>query len=281
MTLPTVEGINQSNRTENTEHENTRKQIEIIKACFQEAIEKEDYLTYFIKAYTLATCHSSSNYRLVNCLVHIVTLLIYHPKLPECRFQNFYCGGMRITQKDLDQYQSNQHILNRTFLSASYYYKVAEMFAGESQQCHMRYTYKEHHALKYSCLCQYLIKQTSTAISVEIIHIKRNSLDSTNQISVEMELEECKDPNNNNTNEFEKNCPSGSHKLSSASGDIKDVEDYQKFNLIFVFIFVVKINDTANKTTSTKGNDDDVNYPLSSGIAITDNYTSINVLDNH
>ncbi|CAF3524100.1 unnamed protein product [Rotaria sp. Silwood2] len=48
--------INQYNNIENCEHQTSRKQIEIIEECFKEAIEKQDYLTYFIKAYTLTTC---------------------------------------------------------------------------------------------------------------------------------------------------------------------------------------------------------------------------------
>ncbi|CAF1163156.1 unnamed protein product [Rotaria sordida] len=44
--------VNQSNNTENLEYQTTRKQIEIIQGCFREDIEKQDDLTYFIKAYS-------------------------------------------------------------------------------------------------------------------------------------------------------------------------------------------------------------------------------------
>ncbi|CAF2707285.1 unnamed protein product [Rotaria sp. Silwood2] len=179
--------VNQINDNGNPEDHITRQQIETIEAYFKEAIEKQDYLTYFIKAYTLTnffykvlnkhlalyilqyfvkTKDFSSNYRLVNCLVHIVTLLIYHPNLPQYQYQGLCYRGMRITQNDLDQYLSNQYILNRSFLSTSIDREVAEMFAGEGQQSKMRYIPKDHCALQYSCLCQYLIKQNSTAINI-------------------------------------------------------------------------------------------------------------------
>ncbi|CAF1362342.1 unnamed protein product, partial [Rotaria sp. Silwood1] len=250
--------INQSNDTGNPEDQITRQQIETIEAYFKEAIEKQDYLTYFIKAYTLTiffykvlnkhlalyilqyfdkTKDFSSNYRLVNCLVHIVTLLIYHPNLPQYRYQGLCYRGMRITQNDLDQYLTNQHILNRSFLSTSIDREVAEMFAGEGQQCKMRHTPKDHCALQYSCLCQYLIKQNSTAINIQslstrpdekeililpftvfkVIAIKRNYLDDpAASISIEIELEECEDTNDKKY-ESENSETSRTSSLSSTS----------------------------------------------------------------
>ncbi|CAF3491605.1 unnamed protein product [Rotaria socialis] len=153
--------VNQTNDGTHPEDQITRKQIETIETNFKEAIEKQDYLTYFIKAYTLTTFFYrvlnkhlalfvleyfdktkdfSSNYRLVNCLVHIVTLIIYHPNLPQYRYKGLCYRGMRITQNDLNQYRLNQHILNRTFLSTSDDRQVAEMFSGEGQQSKMRFT---------------------------------------------------------------------------------------------------------------------------------------------
>jgi hypothetical protein len=213
------------------------KQIETIEALFKEAIDKQDYLTYFIKAYTLTSDFHGvlnkhlalyildyfdrsknflSTYRLVNCLVHIVTLLVHHPNLSQYRYRGLCYRGMRITQNDLDQYKLNQHMLNRSFLSASIDREVAEMFAGEGQQSKMRYTPRNHCALQYSCLCHYLIKQNSTAIDIQslsmnpdekeililpfsvfkVIAIKQNYLDDpTASISIEIELEECEDSN--------------------------------------------------------------------------------------
>ncbi|CAF4435738.1 unnamed protein product [Rotaria sp. Silwood2] len=261
--------INESNDHGNPEDEITRKQIETIEAYFKEAIEKQDYLTYFIKVNILTnlfyevlnkhlalyilqyfdkTKDFSSNYRLVNCLVHIVTLLIYYLNLPQYRYQGLCYCGMRITQYDLDQYLSNQHILNRSFLSASMNREVAEMFASEGQQSKMRHTPKDHRALQYSCLCKYLIKQNSTAINIQslstrpdekeililpftvfkIIAIKQNYLDDpTASISVEIVLEEYENPNDNK-NESENSEIPRTSSLSSTNNDIKDVDECTK-----------------------------------------------------
>ncbi|CAF1304118.1 unnamed protein product, partial [Rotaria sordida] len=195
-----------------------------------------------------------------------------------------------ITQNDLNQYLSNQHILNRSFLSTSIDREVAEMFAGEGQQSKMRYTPKNHCALQYSCLCQYLIKQNSTAINIQSLStrpdekeililpftvfkvkaIKQNYLDDpTASISIEIELEECEDPNDNK-NELENSDTSRTSSLSSSADDIKHIEEYQKFKqrkhrlyviigvlvlaillaltFTFIFTFVIKKNSTQNTT---------------------------------
>ncbi|CAF4620252.1 unnamed protein product [Rotaria sp. Silwood1] len=302
--------VNQSNDTGNPENQITRKQIETIETYFKEAIVKQDFLTYFIKAYTLTnffykvlnrnlalyileyfdeTKMFSSNYRLVNCLVHIVTLLIYHPNLPQYQYQGVCYRGMRITQNDLDQYQLNQHILNRAFLSTSIDRQVAAMFAGEDQQSQMRYTSKDHRALQYSCLCQYLIKQNSTAMNIEslstrpdeqevliipfsvfkVMAIKRNYLDdSTASISIEIELEECEDVMDD-SKELESDKASRSLSLSSSDNDIKDTKEYVKFKrrryflygiivllilavlvaLAFAFIFTFAVKKNSTKNT--------------------------------
>ncbi|CAF4431497.1 unnamed protein product [Rotaria sp. Silwood2] len=315
--------VNQNNDTDNQEDQITHEQIETIEAYFKEAIEKQDYLTYFIKAYTLTnffykvlnkhlalyilqyfdeTKYFSSNYRLVNCLVHIVTLLIYHPNLPQYQYQGLCYRGMRITQNDLDQYLSNQHILNRSFLSTSIDREVAEMFAGEGQQSKMRHTPKDHCALQYSCLCQYLIKQNSTAINIQslstrpdekeililpftvfkVIAIKRNYLDNpTASISIEIELEECEDPYDNK-NETENGETSRTSSLSPANDDIKDVEEYQKFKqrkfrlygiigalvfaillaLTFIFIFIFVIQKDSTTKTTNMATSTDMTTPI-------------------
>lgn len=229
--------MNHNNNAEHQQDQITREQIKNIEEYFREAIEKKDYLTYFIKAYTFTNDFHrvlnkhlalyildyfdeskifSSTYRLVNCLAHIVTLLIHHPNLSQYRYRGFCYRGMRITQNDLNQYRSNQHMLNRSFLSTSVNRQVAEMFAGEGQQSKMRFTPQNQSALQYSCLCRYLIKQDSTAIDVQtlsmrpeeeevlilpftvfkVVTIKRHYPDNlTAPISVEIELEECEDPN--------------------------------------------------------------------------------------
>ncbi|CAF4598852.1 unnamed protein product, partial [Rotaria sp. Silwood2] len=268
------------------------------------------YLTYFIKAYTLTnffykvlnrnlalyileyfdeTKTFSSNYRLVNCLVHIVTLLIYNPNLPQYQYQGICYRGMRITQNDFNQYQLNQHVLNRTFLSTSTDRQVAAMFAGEGQQSQMRYTPNNHCALQYSCLCQYLIKQNSTAMDIQsistrpdekeiliipfsvfkVMKIKRNYLDdSTASISIEIELEECEDVIDDKK-ESESKPTSRSSSLSSSDNDIKEINNYVKFKqrkyllygivgiltlvallaLTFIFIFTFVVKKSSPKNT--------------------------------
>ncbi|CAM4964407.1 unnamed protein product [Rotaria socialis] len=284
--------LNEINQAESTKSEIIRQQIETVQTYFQEAINKHDYLTYFIKAYTLTTCfyqklnehlamyileyfdetgRSSSNYRLVNCLVHIVTLLIYHPNLPLYQFQGVCYRGMRITQKDLDQYQLGQHILNRSFLSTSAYRSVAEMFAGEGQQSCMRRSYQDHRSLQYSCICKYEIKQESTAINIEnlstrpdekevliipfsvfeVTNIKKNPLDPPSKISVEIELKECEDINK--SGKFQK-CTIHTYLLYSITGLL--------LLLAFILAFNIKININANMATPKMQIDDDVDYPV-------------------
>ena len=250
--------------TDNSNEKIVRKQIETIEKCLKEAIETQDYLTCFIKAYTLTNIfykvlnqdlalyvleyfdpskRFSFNYRLVNCLVHIVTLFIYHPKLPQYQYQGICHRGMRITSTDLDLYQLNHHILNRAFLSTSIDQEVAEMFAGIGQQSQMRYTPKDHCALQYSCLCHYSIKQNSTAINIEnlsartdekevlivpftvfkVTAIRRSDCDdSTAKVFIEIDLEECEDVNENK-NELE----SRLHPLLT--------HDLEKFSYLSIF----------------------------------------------
>jgi hypothetical protein len=228
--------LSHSNGTGNPEDQVTSEQIKTLEVYFRGAIEEKDYLTYFIRAYTLTDSFHKllnkhlalyvldyfdesknflSTYRLVNCLAHIVTLLIHHPKLSQYEYRGLCYRGMRVTQYDLNQYKLGQHILNRSFLSTSIDRQVAEMFAGEGQQSKMRYTPKRNYALQYSCLCQYSIKQKGTAIDIKmlsmrpdekevlilpfavfkVVAIKRNDLeDPTAPISIEIELEECEDP---------------------------------------------------------------------------------------
>ena len=228
--------LNLSAGTVKSEDQVTPEQIKTLEVYFRGAIEEKDYLTYFIKAYTLTNgFHKVLNkhlalyildyfddskvflptYRLVNCLAHIVTLLIYHPNLSQYEYRGLCYRGMRVTQNDLNQYKLNQHMLNRSFLSTSTDRGVAEMFAGKGQQSQMRFTPNRHCALQYSCLCRYSIKQSATAIDIQtlstkpdekevlilpftvfkVVAIKPNDLNNpTAPISIEIELEECEDP---------------------------------------------------------------------------------------
>ncbi|CAF4821761.1 unnamed protein product [Rotaria sp. Silwood1] len=302
---------NQNNHIGNPQDRITSKQVETIEAYFKEAIDQQDYLTYFIKAYTLPSGFHRvlnkhlalyvldyfdesknflSTYRLVNCLAHMVTLLIYHPNLSQYRYQGLCYRGMIITQNDLDRYQLNQHILNRSFLSTSIDRQVAKMFAGEGQQSQMRHTPGGQRALQYSCLCQYLVKQNSTAINIEclsmnpeekeililpftvfkVTNIKRNYFeDITSSISVEIELEECEDPNDNQN-------PLENEKKPKQRKRIRIIGLLLSVFLLILIITIVSIiiilnNGILTMTTTThisipiteEGND--IDYPLSIG----------------
>ncbi|CAF1229912.1 unnamed protein product [Didymodactylos carnosus] len=190
------------------------------------------YSNYIVQGYFDQTKDFYSNDRLVNCLVHIVTLLKFHPDTCRYQYKGVCYRGMRITENDLNSHHLNQHILNRSFLSSSIDYKVAKMFAGEDEQCQMRHTSNQR-PLQFSCLCQYNIVQNSTAINVQelsmrldekeifilpfavfkVVNPKRNYIDDSQvsvfryeyryrciptysqaAISVEIELVECEDP---------------------------------------------------------------------------------------
>ncbi|CAF2933852.1 unnamed protein product [Rotaria sp. Silwood2] len=67
----------------------------------------------------------------MDCLSHIVTLFIYHSNLSQYLFQGVCYRGMRILRHNLNQYQLDQHIVNRSFLSTSIDRQVTEMFTDE------------------------------------------------------------------------------------------------------------------------------------------------------
>ncbi|CAF1203600.1 unnamed protein product, partial [Didymodactylos carnosus] len=123
-----------------------------------------------------------------------------HPNLPHYNYQGLCYRGMRITQNDLDQYKLNHHILNGAFLSTSIDSQVGEMFADEGQQSQVRHTPGDNRALQYSCL---------------------------SAISIEIELEECEDPNDNK-NERESGTTSRTSPFLSSYDDIKNIEEYEK-----------------------------------------------------
>ncbi|CAF1504252.1 unnamed protein product [Rotaria sordida] len=194
--------------------------------CFRKAIEEQNYLLYFIKAYTSTnnfyhvlnkhlalyildyfdiSSYSSSptRYRLINCLVHIVTLLINHPDLHKYQYKGVSYRGLLMREDDVRDYSIGKHILNRSFVSTSKNCTVAEVFAGSSQLT----------STKVSVLFKYTIKLNQTAIDIEhlstipdeeevlvlpfsVFKIKNRIENCSNMCSpilIEIDLEECED----------------------------------------------------------------------------------------
>jgi len=123
-----------------------------IENYFLQAIEEQNYVKYFIKAYTLTnqfhhvlnkhlalyflhyfntSSYSSlkTKYRLINCLAYIVTLLIYHPDIHKYYFNGTTYRGLLMKQNHLKSYSIGNHILNKSFVSTSLKRPVAEIFA--------------------------------------------------------------------------------------------------------------------------------------------------------
>ncbi|CAF3868662.1 unnamed protein product [Rotaria sp. Silwood1] len=157
-----------------------RNVTEKLEFYFKQAIKEQNYLKYFIQAYTLtnsfhhvlnkhlalyildyfdASSYSASptKYRLINCLVHIITLLIHHPDIYKYKFKGMTYRGLLMTENDLKRYSIGTHILNRSFVSTSKNRSVAQMFTGNSLQT----------LAKVSVLLKYTTKQNHTAIDIE------------------------------------------------------------------------------------------------------------------
>ncbi|CAF4115716.1 unnamed protein product, partial [Rotaria magnacalcarata] len=101
-----------------------RFEIENLKFYFKQAIREQNYLEYFIKAYSLTNnfyhvlnkhlalyildyfdpSSSQTEYRLINCLVHIVTLLVNHPDINKYTYRGTTYRGLSMTKKDLEKY---------------------------------------------------------------------------------------------------------------------------------------------------------------------------------
>ncbi len=100
---------------------------------------------------------STTKYRLINCLVHIVTLLIHHPDIQKYKYKGITYRGLLMTKNDLKSYTIGNHILNRSFLSTSKNRSVAQLFTGNNQG----------DQTQISVLLKYTIKQKQTAIDIE------------------------------------------------------------------------------------------------------------------
>ncbi|CAF3015287.1 unnamed protein product [Rotaria sp. Silwood2] len=202
---------------------NETKKIELL---FRQAIEEQNYLIYFIKAYTSTNnfhhvlnkhlalyildyfdissySSSATRYRLINCLVHIVTLLINHPDLHKYQYKGITYRGLLMKENDLKDYIIGKHVLNRSFVSTSKNRKTAQVFADNSQQT----------LTQVSVLLKYTIKLNQTAIDIEdistiqdeeevlvlpfsVFKIKNrfeNRPEMCSPMLIEIDLEECED----------------------------------------------------------------------------------------
>ena len=198
-----------------------------IENYFQKAIEEQNYLKYFIKAYTLTNnfhhvlnkhlalyflhyfntpSYSSmkTNHRLINCLAHIVTLLIYHPDIHKYRFNGITYRGLLMKQNHLKSYSIGNHILNKSFVSTSKNRSVAQLFADFKQQ-------NDQDFMEIPVLLKYTIKNNETGIDIENLSMVRdeeevlilpfsvfevtnrieNCSDTSTRMFIEIDLEEC------------------------------------------------------------------------------------------
>ncbi|UJR11722.1 hypothetical protein I4U23_015903 [Adineta vaga] len=184
-----------------------------IKFYFQKSIEEQNYLKRFIQVYTSSTIfhrilnkhlasyildyfhipsYSSSptKYRLINCLVHIVTLVINHPDIHLYEYKGITYRGLLATEDELQNYYLNNQVLNRSFLSTSTNRTVALTYAGYRDKDLSEDTLDNQNSTQISVLFKFLIKQNRTVFEVKRRR-KRTNKNST--MLIEIDLEECVD----------------------------------------------------------------------------------------
>ena len=216
------------------EQENfSKNEINELEFYFKQGIEEKNYLIYFVKAYTLTNnFHRILNkhlalyilhyfdpqpypclktkYRLINCLAHIVTLLINHPDIHKYRYTGITYRGLFMKEDDLECYSIGNHILNRSFVSTSKNRSIAQLFSDSG---HLKDTSNQHDLEKVRVLLKYTIKQNQTSIDIEhismipdeeevlilpfsVFQVKdriENCLNVSSPMIVEIDLEECED----------------------------------------------------------------------------------------
>ncbi|CAF1382790.1 unnamed protein product [Adineta steineri] len=168
----------------------SKDQIEKIRDCFTKAIEEENYLKYFIQAYTFtdsfhrvlnkhlalyilhyfdAQSYSSApaEYRLINCLVHIVTLLINHPDVRQYKYKGVTYRGMLMSPNDLKPYRIGNYILNKSFVSTSKDRAIARMYAGTGQESVLGGLSNHHDSSEVPVILKLTIKQDDTGIDIK------------------------------------------------------------------------------------------------------------------
>ncbi|CAF4210979.1 unnamed protein product [Adineta steineri] len=210
--------------------------IDEVKRCFRDAIDEQNYLKYFIKAYTLtnsfhrvlnkhlalyilhyfdARPYSSTpaEYRLINCLAHIVTLLINHPDVRQHKYIGLTYRGMLMSPNDLKPYRIGHYILNKSFISTSKNREVAQMYAGSGQESVLGVISTQHDPLEVPVIFKFIIKHDDTGIDIEymsmvedeeevlilpfsVFQVKDRIENGSNTGSpglIEIELEQCED----------------------------------------------------------------------------------------
>ncbi|CAF4049070.1 unnamed protein product [Adineta steineri] len=168
----------------------SRDKIEKIKDCFTKAIEEQNYLKYFIQAYTFTDSfhrvlnkhlalyilhyfntqsysYTSPEYRLINCLVHIVTLLINHPDIHKYKYKGTTYRGLLMKQNDLKAYHIGNYILNKSFMSTSKDLAVAHIFAGYGQESVLSGISNHHDSSEVSVILKFTIKQNDTGVDIK------------------------------------------------------------------------------------------------------------------
>ncbi|CAF1430977.1 unnamed protein product [Adineta ricciae] len=211
----------------------SKNEINKLEFYFKQGIEQNNYLIYFIKAYTLTNsfhrilnkhlalyilhyfdsqAYSSlkSKYRLINCLAHIVTLLTNHPDIHKYRYTGITYRGLLIKKDDLECYSIGNHILNRSFVSTSKDRSIAKLFAGSE---HLGNISDYRDLEEIPVLLKYTTKQSQTSIDIEeismipseeevlilpfsVFQVKDRNENCRNVFSpmlVEIDLEECQD----------------------------------------------------------------------------------------
>ncbi|CAF0747257.1 unnamed protein product [Adineta steineri] len=168
----------------------SKDNIEKVKDCFTKAIEEQNYLKYFIKAYTFANnfhhvlnkhlalyilhyfdtqpyTSTPAEYRLINCLAHIVTLLINHPDARQHKYKGITYRGMLMSPNDLKPYRIGNYILNKSFMSTSKDLAVAQMYAGSGQKIVLRRNSNHRDPSEVSVILKFTIKHDDTGVDIE------------------------------------------------------------------------------------------------------------------
>lgn len=234
------------------------KEIQKLEKYFQQAIKEKNYLKYFIKVYTSSNSfyrvlnrhlalyildyfdiytYSTvpRGYRLINCLVYIVTLLINHPDIEKYQYKGTAYRGLLMTQNALELYRVGNDILNRSFVSTTINRKIADIYAGNDQQNVSQQTSDDFGLKKVSVLFKYTIKNNQTAIDItnlstisdeeemlilpfSVFQVKDRTEsypDSCSSALIEIHLEECENEKQINTEEQEgKRCYQLQHSSS-------------------------------------------------------------------